>query len=80
MLRCGPLRAGRSTEIGWAPTPDHLRAIKLLRHAAYLHDLTDAEAGAVGRAMARLARGLRAELEVKAAIAAPLRRFGRRGS
>jgi hypothetical protein len=39
-------------------------AIKMLRHAAYLQDLTDAEAGAVGRASARLALGLRAELEV----------------
>ncbi len=32
------------------------------RHAAHLEDLTDAEAAAVGRASARLARGLREEL------------------
>lgn len=34
------------------------------RHAPYLDDLSDDEAAAIGRVAARLARGLRAELEV----------------
>ncbi len=36
--------------------------VETRRHAAYLDELTDAEAGAVGRAVRRAARGLRAEL------------------
>ena len=35
------------------------------RHVPYLDQLTDAEAEAVGRTAARLARGLRAELDVE---------------
>ena len=38
--------------------------IETRRHAPYLDDLTDAEAAAIGRVTSRLARGLRAELEV----------------
>ncbi|HET8684819.1 MAG TPA: histidine triad (HIT) protein [Micromonosporaceae bacterium] len=36
--------------------------VETLRHVAYLDGLTDDEAGAVGRAVRRAARGLRAEL------------------
>jgi ATP adenylyltransferase len=38
--------------------------IESQRHAPYLHDLTDEEAAAVGRAAGRVARGLQSELEV----------------
>jgi ATP adenylyltransferase len=35
------------------------------RHAPHLDDLTDAEAAAIGRMTTRLARGLRAELDIE---------------